>query len=870
MGQSAEMDRRVFMIRLRMLGVLDLRGSDGRALRSILAQPKRLALLSYLSVTNARAFLRRDQVLALFWPEQDNDHARAALNRALYYLRKSLGNDTLLSRGDDEIGLSGENFWCDTGALVTAAAEGRHRDVVELYRGDLLEGFHISDAPGFERWVETERNRFRAMAVHAAWTLSEAEESAGNHGLAAHWARWAAERSPYDEAAVQRLMTFLDRSGDRAGAMHAYEQFIRHIADDLELSPSPETRAHAEAIRTREEPNDAERQVGHPKLSHEQASPLEFLRADHSVEGTPAIEPLVETSAVPAVPQLALAARFRRWQRPAAAIAGAAVILALAVAILIPVVRWQSALDQQLIVVMPLQNLTGDPSLDGLARITTEWTTQGLADFLGESTSSLPPGRRRVERVREGGDIRRVTKQMRAGTAVSGAMYRDGDRLLFHARVALVNGGIAWPIRPVSVPVDSAERAIREVRDRVTGAAAALLNPCVAPWLRLGTEPPTFEAYAEFGRGNYPRAAQLDTAFTWAVLFAATADMQAADGGPFRRRINDSRRVRADSIAEALNAMRGRLAPLQRHWLDWKLAYRTENWLTGYHAMHSADMLAANAFNVSFARSAMLLHRPRESLNLLERRFPDFSCQNVRAQRLLMAQLHHQLGEHERELEVVRLAREHEDGLDVLWHELRARIALHQVDRALALLDTSLSYPRTKDYPPGALMATAAEEFWGHGHPQAYTEARSQAIDWYRSRPGDEASGDRFSMALALYYARRWNEADSLFRRLAADRQDLWSEIQGYLGASAARRGDRAEAVRILLALERLTQSTERPVAEVFYAQARIRALLGDREGAVRSLHDWIGGQGFDLHTEIDFESLADYEPFREFIRPKG
>jgi hypothetical protein len=76
--------------------------------------------------------------------------------------------------------------------------------------------------------------------------------------------------------------------------------------------------------------------------------------------------------------------------------------------------------------------------------------------------------------------------------------------------------------------------------------------------------------------------------------------------------------------------------------------------------------------------------------------------------------------------------------------------------------------------------------------------------------------------------------------------------------------------MRILKALERLTQSTERPVGEVFYSQARIRALLGDREGAVRSLHDWIGGQGFDLHTEIDFESLADYAPFREFIRPKG
>ena len=56
----------------------------------------------------------------------------------------------------------------------------------------------------------------------------------------------------------------------------------------------------------------------------------------------------------------------------------------------------------------------------------------------------------------------------------------------------------------------------------------------------------------------------------------------------------------------------------------------------------------------------------------------------------------------------------------------------------------------------------------------------------------------------------------------------------------------------------------------MFYAEARIKTLLGDREGAVSLLRDWIGGQGFDLHTAIDFESLRDYPPFREFVRPKG
>src|SRR5438105_7448191 len=78
------------MIELRMLGTLDLKGADGRAVRSILAQPKRLALLAYLAVHPAGA--RRDSVVALFWPELDTAHARGALRQSLRFLRRELGD----------------------------------------------------------------------------------------------------------------------------------------------------------------------------------------------------------------------------------------------------------------------------------------------------------------------------------------------------------------------------------------------------------------------------------------------------------------------------------------------------------------------------------------------------------------------------------------------------------------------------------------------------------------------------------------------------------------------------------------------------------------------------------------------------------
>lgn len=95
----------VVMIELRTLGTLDLRGTDGREFRRILQQPKRLALLVYLAVSTPRRFHRRDALLALFWPELDTDHARGALRRSLHFLRGILGDNVIVGRGEEEIGL---------------------------------------------------------------------------------------------------------------------------------------------------------------------------------------------------------------------------------------------------------------------------------------------------------------------------------------------------------------------------------------------------------------------------------------------------------------------------------------------------------------------------------------------------------------------------------------------------------------------------------------------------------------------------------------------------------------------------------------------------------------------------------------------
>src|SRR5215210_5151669 len=161
------------MIRLHTLGVLDLRDEDGNELRAVLQQPKRLGLLAYLAVATPRRFHRRDSLLALFWPELDQEHARAALRRSLYFLRSELGADIVAGRGDEEVGVAETDLWCDATALDQALDAGDAAGALALYRGVLLDGLYVAGASTeLQDWLDRERLRLRDRAAAAAATLA--------------------------------------------------------------------------------------------------------------------------------------------------------------------------------------------------------------------------------------------------------------------------------------------------------------------------------------------------------------------------------------------------------------------------------------------------------------------------------------------------------------------------------------------------------------------------------------------------------------------------------------------------------------------------------------------------------------------------
>jgi len=370
------------MIELCTLGTLELTSAESRAVGSVLAQPRRAALLCYLALAIPRGFHRRDTLFALFWPEHDADQARHALRQSVYFLRHALGAKTIVSRGDEELALAPEQVRCDAWAFEAAVDQGRAADALALYRGELLAGFHISAAPDFEHWLDEERSRLRQRAGDASWALAAARERAGDAAGAAESARRAVALSPTDETALRRLILLLERLGDRVAAVRAYEAFAWKLEAEYELEPSAETRALLARIRA--EPQESLAAAPDHQSVLSPAAGNGNSKASMLVAGSSTGRLLGAAASLPAEGGWAMPAWLRwaraSWKRVGILVATLASLMAAGWAI-----RNQlqpETPEIRRLAVLPLANLTGDER--------QEYFVAGMHEALVTELSQVP------------------------------------------------------------------------------------------------------------------------------------------------------------------------------------------------------------------------------------------------------------------------------------------------------------------------------------------------------------------------------------------------------------------------------------------------------------------------------------------------
>jgi len=170
--------------RLSLLGQWDLRGPDGRRVRSVLSQPKRLCLLAYLSLADRP--ISRATVVSIFWPESDEERARNALSQSLHYLRRSLTKRAVVSVEGDRLAVSREVVAFDAREFLEETRDG-DADLETARRvaegADFFEGWNADDTQPLQEWLDTVRRRIRA---HAEELVAGSEQSDPRHDSPGH------------------------------------------------------------------------------------------------------------------------------------------------------------------------------------------------------------------------------------------------------------------------------------------------------------------------------------------------------------------------------------------------------------------------------------------------------------------------------------------------------------------------------------------------------------------------------------------------------------------------------------------------------------------------------------------------------------
>lgn len=255
------------MFNLKLFGGAVVEGPDG-PLSGRIAQRRQLALLAYLSLQGERP-TSRDKLLSLFWPESDSERARHNLADGVYLIRKALGDESVLSFGDDVL-LSRDAIRSDAARFDDAVDAGELKQAVELYAGPFLDGFHLPDSREFEDWLSRERERLARAHLGALEALAEQADTSDRPREAAEWWRKAAAVAPDNSRVALGLMRALAAAGDRAGAIRWAGVHRQILQEDLGIDPDPALVSVAQELR---DGFDAERNA-----------PEEFAEPGHSAE----------------------------------------------------------------------------------------------------------------------------------------------------------------------------------------------------------------------------------------------------------------------------------------------------------------------------------------------------------------------------------------------------------------------------------------------------------------------------------------------------------------------------------------------------------------------------------------------------------
>lgn len=247
-------------MRISLFGRLRIQAGDELALH---LEPRRAEeLLCYLLLYRDRLH-EREKLATLFWPDTPPVQSKRYLRQTLWQLQSAFNHRAsaaigLLQAEHDRLGINPASaYWLDVAVLERAFAavadQPGHslcavqveqlRQAVQLYQGDLLEGW-------YQDWCILERDRLQNVYLALLDKLLSYSEA--HHAYEAGLT-YGMQILRYDRAREQthrQLMRLYYLAGNRTAALHQYEGCVAILREELAVEPTASTVALYQQIST--------------------------------------------------------------------------------------------------------------------------------------------------------------------------------------------------------------------------------------------------------------------------------------------------------------------------------------------------------------------------------------------------------------------------------------------------------------------------------------------------------------------------------------------------------------------------------------------------------------------------------------------
>jgi len=211
-------------------------------------------LLAYLLLQRHKLH-SRDSLADMFWGEHNQQKARGSLNTALWKLKKALepegipAGTYLKNSHSGEVGFNKDSpYWLDVEVFerginkilirpfqtVDQVHLADLNKVLELYKGDLLEGL-------YNDWALRERERLRALYLKSLIYLLQFYGFHGVYEKAITYGQQILDLDPLREEIHRELIKLYLENGQRALAVRQYETCRSILAKELGIAPLEDT-----------------------------------------------------------------------------------------------------------------------------------------------------------------------------------------------------------------------------------------------------------------------------------------------------------------------------------------------------------------------------------------------------------------------------------------------------------------------------------------------------------------------------------------------------------------------------------------------------------------------------------------------------